>query len=977
MAVYNSEKDARSAISKTVKSYSGPTCTMVAGYPKRTHFNDSANYEIEAVWACKNSYSHIDKFEIDVEFLSARTGKWEQYGNGLQTCPASSFSYWTVNGKKAKRFIWRFTPAHDLNIRQFRIRVRALSKEHSVTAYYNKVTKDSKGREKVTKTKVTKTVKYFATSAWSTIDSKRGYVTPWDDIRDVRPGKPGVPTARLLTNGKIEVSFDGIDPDSGDTCRLVYREVDGSLALPGASIAGGSHRALDAATKAVDTGVSPGHSYRYYARAHNKHAGATSAGKALDELAGGGLGWCAAPSLPADLSDAVNTPPVQVSNLDVKGYGDGGAKVAFDYPGYAGALAEVKVYYSKDRNALVTNRTSGNQSFAIAAEALAGHMEAVIAGLDAGTWYFAVWLSTGSMDIQRLFCDSVATCAIASAPEPPTLLPIPKALCIGDAVEAGWVHNCEDGSDQTAAELLVTSTKPDGTAYSRTYTATTAQSAAVALPASDIADGAAVSFKARTKGAAASWSDWSGETSCTAYARPVCQLSLGGSAGPAEGEGYEVHRLPLVAQMGVGAEGAELTQQVVQWALSITAIDAFTYQDAYGNDAVMPAGASVCEVTADSYEDGFTQPLMELPVSAAQAVFCNNQSYELTLRALMDSGLEAAPASVRFACAFDTDGLPSPSAMVEPTGDWGARIYPAVTEDREVPEGKGYVIERDILRMAALAIDGPGSYEVAVSYKAGDATESFSAAWDGMDADIDLPTAEWDSIVSVAYAPAGSQERTALEGDAYRSYCQDESILLSVYRIDTDGELATVVEGLPNIPGAIAYDRHPAFGTMAYRVVANDPATDEVSSADVEEDNPQEAVLIQWDEAAASYASSTGDDDSGMNLNFQWVELPFGIDISQDGAKDAALPEYPGRKFPVALYGTQVGERGSWSGELVRDAQRWEISQLRRLSHWMGPCWVRDPSGLNFAAHVNVHIGHKCDSAKVPVSLEVVRVEGD
>lgn len=204
-------------------------------------------------------------------------------------------------------------------------------------------------------------------------------------------------------------------------------------------------------------------------------------------------------------------------------------------------------------------------------------------------------------------------------------------------------------------------------------------------------------------------------------------------------------------------------------------------------------------------------------------------------------------------------------------------------------------------------------------------------------------------------------------------------VTLDIYRINYDSTLTLIGDNLPNaqvIDGEVLtssiIDLYPSFTSARYRIVANDLNTDQTTAYDSEEiPTPVYGIFIQWDAQSPNWDA---DLDSAVYSGEQ-VFLRWDLDITEDAEPDRELVEYIGRENPVAYFGTQLGVTGSWTSNLVKWEQQEEIAQLRKLQRWQGTCYVRETSGAGYRAVVNVSFGRSIDSLKVPVTLEITKVE--
>lgn len=202
-----------------------------------------------------------------------------------------------------------------------------------------------------------------------------------------------------------------------------------------------------------------------------------------------------------------------------------------------------------------------------------------------------------------------------------------------------------------------------------------------------------------------------------------------------------------------------------------------------------------------------------------------------------------------------------------------------------------------------------------------------------------------------------------------------ENITLSVYRREYDGSYKQVATGIPNTNTSIV-DPHPALDYARYRFIAKDTITGAISFYDMAGTKVNcSSVILQWAEEWSTFDVNDEQSVDGPTWSGSLLRLDYNIKISDDRKRENALIRYAGREHPVSYYGTQIDETSQWSVEIPADDKE-TIYALRRLSLWSGDVYVREPSGTGYWANVNVSFNKSYDNVKIPVSLNITRVEG-
>lgn len=556
---------------------------------------------------------------------------------------------------------------------------------------------------------------------------------------------------------------------------------------------------------------------------------------------------------------------------------------------------------------------------------------------EAGQWFFRF---RAKNDKGESGWSTISSTKIGKAPSAPTTWSSTNSVVLGEPLTLYWVHNSEDGSSQTDAQLkliingnsktehIKNTTDEDEKDKTSSYSVPTSRTAyykveqsndiwvetkeEVEISSGDIAgslvtdkgnpvysgttidgesicytmvneflypDGAEIQWSVQTLGEGHdSYSEWSVVRTVHIYAPPVVNLTV------TDIDGAELETLTSFP-FHLSAITEPKTQAPIGFHISIIANSSYDTVDIVGNDKTIIAGEPLYTTYIDSKDT------LDEILSASDVDLENNQSYTIKVSAYMNSGLTA------------------------------------------------------------------------------EASHEFTVAWDESELVFE-PNAEisFDDETYSAYI---------------RPYCENadgvpvEGIVLSVYRREFDGTFTEIGKDLLNTENSFVLDPHPALDLARYRVVATTIATGAVTYCDV----PGylvgcKAAIIQWDEAWSNFdTSGSSDAIAEPAWSGSLLKLMYNIDITDKNKPDVELVEYIGRKHPVAYYGTQLGGTSIWSMDIPSDDKE-TLYGLRRLQTWMGNVYVREPSGTGYWAHVTVNIPQKHCALTIPITLDVTRVEG-
>jgi len=201
-----------------------------------------------------------------------------------------------------------------------------------------------------------------------------------------------------------------------------------------------------------------------------------------------------------------------------------------------------------------------------------------------------------------------------------------------------------------------------------------------------------------------------------------------------------------------------------------------------------------------------------------------------------------------------------------------------------------------------------------------------------------------------------------------------ENIELAVYRMEANGSLTLLLDGIQNDEATTIADPHANFGTCTYRVVARDTETGAVSYDDMYANSSHSTCVIQWDEEWV--INNNGDDEDNLYYGLSGTRIDglYNMQLSESGEVEREHAEFIGRKHPVAYYGTQLGHTARYSLDFPRDDTA-TLALCRQLLAYRGDVYIREPRGMGFWA--SVRCGLSMDSKTETVSLSVDATEVD
>ena len=490
-------------------------------------------------------------------------------------------------------------------------------------------------------------------------------------------------------------------------------------------------------------------------------------------------------------------------------------------------------------------------------------------------WWFRV---RGTNNSGEGAWSPLTSCVLATIPGVPTTWTYAVTAKIGEPITFNWVHNSADASEQTGAYLAVSinGVSAPGSPFVLTTEST------FDFPTAGLKDQDIVQWNVHTKGAHVEYGPWSEIKEVQVFTPPGVEVTGG---------------IPMVVTkfpITLSCRATPSTQQLLSYAISVTANNSYETLDETGMLSAVPAGGTVYEHFSDDVESNE----FEIELTPGDISLENTESYTILIRVYMNSGLDG-----------------------EITGEFETNF-----EEDELFPSCNYTFD----------------YENLACY-------------------IEPNCYTYDT-------EAGEDD----EADAVYT----ENVIYNVYRRNYDGSFTAIVEDLDGSEAGAVLDPHPSLDSARYRIVATSKETGRMVYEDVIlEDIGYSSIVIQWDEQWTNYADNNFQDVDSIPRSGSRIDLPYNIDISVSSSPDVSLVEYIGRENPVSYYGTQKGEGGNWRVEIPKDDID-TLYAIRRLSRYSGDCYVREPSGIGYWAHVKITYQETHGKMTIPITMEVTRVDG-
>lgn len=559
-----------------------------------------------------------------------------------------------------------------------------------------------------------------------------------------------------------------------------------------------------------------------------------------------------------------------------------------------------------------------------------GHFE--FTGLESGEEYFFRVRAVNEKGESAW--TEVKSVAIGKEPSAPTTWSSTTTATTGELLTLYWVHNSEDNSSQTYAELEL---YLNGVLATYTIKNTEDEdekdkTSFYEIDTTPYVEGTKIQWRVRTAGVTKVYGEWSIERTVDVYAPPTLELTI---------KNYENNSIDILDQFPIKVHGlpGPNTQTPIGYTLTVSPNSTYETVDHVGNPKTVSKGELVYSKYFDINED------LDVTLSASDVDLENNIEYTIRCVVSMNSGLTAS-ASVSFTVAWTEESF-TPNAEV------------SYDPEQFVTHIRPYCEEYTLVR-----------YKVTKQYNIYTKTEEEVGNVYG-------------DIVERAFT--GTEEQVYYGTDENNNkiyYCEVlyankvEGVTLSVYRREYDGSFVELATGLNNDDNTFITDPHPALDFARYRIVATTIATGAVGYYDLP-GYPigEKAVIIQWNEEWSTFDVANDDALEQPAWAGSLLRLPYNIDVSDRNTPDVSLVEYIGRKHPVSYYGTQLGESSSWKVDIPADDVD-TLYALRRLRVWMGDVYVREPSGSGYWAHITVSFSQTHCEVVIPVTMDLTRVEG-
>lgn len=475
---------------------------------------------------------------------------------------------------------------------------------------------------------------------------------------DNPPSKPGVPDVSGLEGLKLTVKLDNINPDDNTATHIEFR-----MYGIGGAYTSSPLIPINARSARYTFNLTPGFTYKVQCRAVKVYTLAASVITTLSGASASSQGATTGREYSdwSDWSSEVVAPPGGISITSLKATSETSI-----YVGFTGApMADnYEVQYTTKKEYFDANPSEVKN---VTVESTVRC--AYVTGVESGQKYFFRVRATS--DAGEGPWSAIQEIIIGEAPAAPTTWSSTTTNVAGDPLTLYFVHNTEDGSSWTKAQLEltingvasvidITNTETDEDEKDKTY--------AYPINTTPYTEGTKILWRVRTAGIYVDGSgnpvygDWSTQRTVDVYGPVSLALQLTDSTGAIVDT---LSSFPLHVSAVPGPD----TQTPMTYSLTIAANEAYMSEDEFGNEVWVSAG----EVVYSGFFDISTD--LSVNISAGDVNLENNVDYTVTCTVAMNSGL-TAEATARFIVAW-TDSELNPNASVDIDWDnFGAIIRP-------------------------------------------------------------------------------------------------------------------------------------------------------------------------------------------------------------------------------------------------------------------------------------------------------------
>lgn len=292
-----------------------------------------------------------------------------------------------------------------------------------------------------------------------------------------------------------------------------------------------------------------------------------------------------------------------------------------------------------------------------------------LSGLESGQEYF--FRVRAVNDKGESGWSDIASVVIGKKPAAPTTWSSTTTAITGNPLNLYWIHNSEDGSSQTFAELelIIDGVKTTYTIENSTDEDEKDKTSVYAVDTSKYTEGTQVLWRVRTAGITKEYGEWSVQRTIDIYAPPSLDLSITDFE---ENEMETLTSFPFYIYALAGPN----TQAPISYYMSIISTESYETVDNLGNAKTVNAGNEVYSKHFD------VSDALLVEMSASNVNLENNITYTIKVMVSMNSGL-TAEATYNFKVAWTDETYEPNMEIAIDTDSYSAYIKPYCVDEND------------------------------------------------------------------------------------------------------------------------------------------------------------------------------------------------------------------------------------------------------------------------------------------------------